>query len=200
MENLINFLLNLFSDNVILFSPIAGFLSEDILLFIVILASVQEISMSVFLIVALFGLIGIIIHDSLLYYFTNLKFFNRFSAKFSSSNNSLIKLIRGFDKSKYLVPLTFSKFIYGLRTAAVILFSRNRKFKHFLLYNSIATLIWLIVMLPIGWLAGQGFSFLLKTAANIEKILAMIFILIVIIWAVGRMFKHEAKVQISNSN
>jgi len=52
----------------------------------------------------------------------------------------------------------------------------------FLIYNTLSLIIWSILMVPLAWLAGRGFSTLLHVATRLEKIvaLAILFVLIII--------------------
>ena len=194
MEIVINSLVEFFARNVILFSPLAGFLSEDILLFLVVIASLNNASIWSFFIISILGFIGILVHDILLYYLSNREIINKLDRRFRFSKGYLTSFINQFSGIHYITPLIFSKFIYGIRTAAVILVSKKeKKFTNFLFYDSIATLVWLIIMFPLGWLTGQGFSFLIKATRNIEYILAIVFVLFIIIYLVSKIFKRKVK-------
>lgn len=190
-EIIINFFLN----NTFLFSPIAGFLSEDIFLFLIVFVSANGINFSKLIFIGFLGLIGMIFHDIILYNLTNLNIINKLSHKFNLSKNSLISFVNKFGKGHYFIPLVFSKFIYGVRTAVVIFVSRKeKKFKSFLFFNSFANLIWILIMLPIGWFTGRGFSFLFETAQSIERVFAIGFVIILIIYIVSKLFKRKAKI------
>lgn len=191
----VDFLLEFFADNVILFSFISGFLSEDVFLFFVVLTSVKDIGLLSFLLIGVLGFIGIALHDSILYYLTNHHLITKLSNKFKLSKISLMAFIDRFGGKNYLIPLIFSKFIYGIRTAGVVLVSRKeKKFRTFLFYNSIAIFIWLCVMLPLGWLTGRGFSFLFEAVRDIEKILAVAFIIVIVIYLISKIFKRKVKI------
>src|SRR3989344_2186456 len=178
-------LIGFFVKNVVLFSFVAGFLSEDVLLFLIVFASANNIGVLYFLIVGFLGFIGILAHDSILYYLSNHHRINRIEKSLNLSKSYLISLINRFAGNNYFIPLVFSKFIYGIRTVAVILVSRKEKrFGSFLFYNSLATAVWLFVMLPVGYLTGKGFLFLSGNVKSLEHILAIGFIIIIVIYVV----------------
>jgi len=62
------------------------------------------------------------------------------------------------------LSLLFIKFLYGTRIMAILYLSMRRmRFLTFLLFNTIGTIIWLVAIILVGWLAGKG-------VANIDEI------------------------------
>ena len=65
---------------------------------------------------------------------------------------------------KIFLSLLFIKFLYGTRIMAILYLSMRRmRFLTFLLFNTIGTIIWLVAIILVGWLAGKG-------VANIDEI------------------------------
>ncbi len=51
------------------------------------------------------------------------------------------------------------KFLYGTRILTIIYLSLRRvAYRSFFIYNAIGSIVWLMVMISIGWLIGKGFS------------------------------------------
>src|SRR5690554_5482161 len=93
-------------------SFIAGLLSEDILLFFVILASAGKINIWV---VFLFGFIGIVFHDTIVYFLSKFRVISEIKKKMNG-----LPFLSRLENKRYLVPLTISKFVYETRLAAVL--------------------------------------------------------------------------------
>ncbi|HBB37747.1 MAG: hypothetical protein UV82_C0013G0035 [Candidatus Magasanikbacteria bacterium GW2011_GWD2_43_18] len=91
--------------------------------------------------------------------------------------------------------LLFIKFLYGTRILTIIyIASRKMNFWLFLLYDAIGTVLWLCVMLAIGWAAARGthnWSPLFERTGYALGVLAITLILahIVITWISKRVLK-----------
>ncbi len=181
--------------NLALVSSIAGFLSEEVLLFFIILSGVGVTNLWI---VALFGFIGIIVHDSVFYFFACSNIIKKLNTKikFSENNKGIVLFIEKLGNGGYFKPLLLSKFIYGTRVPLIFYAAhREKNFGKFILYNILTVLCWFLIMAPIGWLAGQGFSKLLRVVRGIEKVLAVILILAIIVYAVRKLVNRGIKTE-----
>ncbi|MDP4039447.1 MAG: hypothetical protein Q8P57_02605 [Candidatus Pacearchaeota archaeon] len=188
---LLELLLIYFSSNLVLLSLIAGFLSEDLFLFVIILSGVGFLKLEI---IVLFGFIGVLIHDAVIYFLAKSSIVKKINGKlkFQEKNRMVKKLINNLDKREYLGALIFSKFIYGARIGFVIyLAHREHSLKKFLLFNGFACFIWFLIMVPLGWLAGQGILRLLYIAKGIEKIFVIILIVILIGYVLRKFISFE---------
>lgn len=179
--------------NIALVSAIAGILSEDVLLFFIILAGTGVTNLWT---VVIFGFIGIIIHDSLFYFIARSDIVKkwRMKIKFSEKNKGVILFIERIGNGGYFKPLLLSKLVYGTRIPLVFYVAhREKSFGRFTFYNTLAVLSWFLIMAPFGWLAGQGFSKLLRIARGIEKILAVILILTLIVYVVRKLVSRKVE-------
>jgi membrane protein DedA with SNARE-associated domain len=71
-------------------------------------------------------------------------------AKFTSS------IAKAFPSNPFAILLLY-KFMYGTRVLTILYTSSMKMpYAKFALYDSIGTLIWLFVLVPIGYLVGQG--------------------------------------------
>ena len=167
-----------------------GVLNEDALLFIVLLASQSDAS---FWTVALFGFLGMMTHDTLIFFMTLSPLMQRFGRYInrSTSTQGLVKIIERLGRRHYFIPLLLSKFIYGTRTPLVIYASnKERRFFPFIFWNALAAGIWCGILFPIAWIAGQGFSRLLFVFRGIEKILGLILIAALLVYLVNVLVKR----------
>ena len=125
-----------------------------------------------------FALLGTVLSD-LFWYFGGmyfLKITHQWSL-FQNGYNKLSAFVDKITKHKPFLVLIFIKFLYGTRFLILIYIStRGVKLKTFLFYDIFGTLLWLYVIIPIGWLAGKGVYNFIPIYRNIGYI---IFILIV---------------------
>ncbi len=177
----------------ILISIIAGILSEEFVLLLALLSGYGFVGIWK---VAVFGFIGVIVHDVAVYWFGRLPVTRRFFKKFGQASHHQKKLgfIFRFLKQKYYLPLLLTKFVYGTRVAFIVYLSqKERNFWRYFLVNLIAVAIWFVIMVPLGWLAGQGFSHLLTIAKGIEKLFGLIVILIMLYFLVHKLVMRMLK-------
>ena len=179
--------------NLALVSSVAGFLSEEVLLFFIILSGVGVTNLWI---VMLFGFIGIIVHDALFYFIAHSNIIKKLNTKikFSENHRGIVLFIEKIGRGGYFKPLLLSKFIYGTRIPIIFYTAhKEKRFGRFLLYNMLAVLCWFLIMAPVGWLAGQGFSKLLHIARGIEKLLAVVLILAIIVYIVRKLVIGKEK-------
>ena len=189
---LISLLLN-YGPYGLLASLVAGILSEDLLLLLIILAGASLKDLGI---IALFGFIGAIIHDCAIYFIADSNIMKKFNKKikFSKRNKGLMLFMERLGNGGYFKPLALSKFIYGTRVGIIFYaVHKEKKFRDFMLYNTLAVLIWFVVMVPMGWLAGRGFSGLLEIVNGVEKILAATILVVVIIYIARRLLSKKIK-------
>ena len=84
-----------------------------------------------------------------------------------------------FGQRPFLV-LLFIKFLYGTRILTIIYLSlRKVPLALFILFDTIGTIIWLAVMLTIGWLASQGLGNLFPILQKTEYALSLLVVIII---------------------
>ena len=77
------------------------------------------------------------------------------------------------------LALLFIKFLYGTRILTIIYLSlRKISFGTFTLFNAIGTVIWLSVIIPIGWLTGKGIADFVPIFNKLEY--GLIFLVLVV--------------------
>jgi membrane protein DedA with SNARE-associated domain len=78
------------------------------------------------------------------------------------------------------LTLLFFKFLYGTRILMILHMSVAKlPFWGFMLFNALGTLVWLAVMVAIGWLAGRGLVDLLPFVQGVEILVTGVIILLI---------------------
>lgn len=161
---------------------VAGFLTEDLLLFFAFLAGTGDLSI---IAASIFGLLGILAHDAFVYWcaYSSLatKIFERWKPK--ERYRGIATFLKKLGRGHYFFPLVLSKFVYGTRTALVVYAARSEHSTvRFFAFNALAAAIWIAVMMPLGWLAGRGVSVLAFIVRDIEKVLGIIVLAMVVVY------------------
>lgn len=103
------------------------------------------------------SLFGTLLSDTL-WFFCGQTIF-KMAHKWERYKNTYDTMLRNVEKltgKKPFLSLLFIKFLYGTRILNIVYLSiRKIPFSTFLLFDTLGTIIWLAVLLPIGWYAGQ---------------------------------------------
>lgn len=128
------------------------------------------------------SLVGTVASDSIWFLFgqTFFKFTKRWEKYQDKYQTFLIKLEKTTGQKPFL-SLLFIKFLYGTRILTILYLSiRKMRYSTFLLFNTIGTTIWLLVMITIGWSAGKGLAGAGPIFSRIEYIITALIVLIVL--------------------
>jgi membrane protein DedA with SNARE-associated domain len=80
----------------------------------------------------------------------------------------ITEAVRKVSRGSHLLAIIFTKFLIGTRVVLILYISRtNIKFSTFILYDTIATIIWLTIVASIGYLSGLGFTYLSGVIENV---------------------------------
>src|SRR3989344_7628269 len=104
------------------------------------------------------SLAGTVASDSLWFLLglTFFKFTKRWE-KFQDKYKLFLAKLEKITGQKPFLSLLFIKFLYGTRILTIIYLSiRKIHFGRFLIFNTVGTILWLFVMIGVGWLVGQG--------------------------------------------
>ncbi len=95
----------------------------------------------------------------------------------------IMEAIRKVSRGSHLLAIIFTKFLIGTRVVLILYVSKtNITLRDFMRYDLIAILIWIVVVIPIGLLAGLGYNYISKTLENIYAGIGFaLFILIVFV-------------------
>jgi len=104
------------------------------------------------------SLAGTVISDAI--WFLSGQAIFRLTNKWSKNQKKYQSLIAKLDKitgQKPFLSLLFIKFLYGTRILTILYLSvRQIGFWAFVIFDTVGTIFWLVVVISIGWLAGKG--------------------------------------------
>ncbi len=116
-------------------------------------------------------------------------------ARVSPSYRSLEARIESLSHRNDIAILFISKVLIGTRILVLAYLSvRSISFKRFIAYNSIATLIWSLILGFAGWFAGLGFYALggvENVFAGMLYIAAFLGLVYTILWLIRQFIKHS---------
>ena len=139
--------------------------------------------------VFLLSLVGTLASDAIWFLFGNTIF--KLTRKWQANQKKYQKLITRLDnltRNKPFLALLFIKFLYGTRILTILYLSTKKiSFWKFLFFDTLGTILWLIVMIAIGWMAGKGIAnfapFINKTEYALPAIVVLIILSkLVTIW------------------
>lgn len=104
------------------------------------------------------ALLGTVLSDTLWFLF-GAKLLSRFNdAKFlKKEREKMSGFVQRLVGERPLPALIMVKFLYGSRVAMILyVASRGMSFATFTFFNAIGAVVWLLVFIPLGYLAGRG--------------------------------------------
>lgn len=167
-------------------SFLSGFFGEEAVLFLTFLASQ---SMERGEIIFLLAPLGILCVD--LIYFT----IGRLGWAKKSDGKAIIKQKKNpswvsklAEKSTFLT-LAVTKFVFGTRVAFMIYLGAKKQlsYKRMILYELIAAYIWAAVMVPLAWLAGQGFTKGLDIVKDFSTIVGISLLFVAAVYIIDKL-------------
>ncbi len=173
-----------------LVSFFGGFLSEELLVFLAILSGRGTLP---FWIVFVFGYLGALSMNSIWFFLGKSRFGKKISSWFSK-DKKILENVDYINRRRHLFYLIATKFVYGTRTASAVYYGmKGMNYKKFILYDSIAVLVWALIMLPAGWMAGNGFARLLNISKGIEKFAAFILVAFLVVYVLNHLIRNIIK-------
>lgn len=169
------------------------FLGESVIISCGFLAAQGILNMPYVFILAF---LGTVISDSLWFCCGKLIFWKKKNFIDDKKYNKLVKRIDQITGKKQFWALLFIKFLYGTRILTIIYLSIRRiKFSIFTFFNSLGTILWLSVVLTIGWLAGKGYGNVVPVFNGVKYLLIGLIILLILYRVVSQWItKKIAKV------
>ena len=172
-------------------SYLGGIAGEEVLLFMAFLASHFSVPMAAML---FFGILGILTFDSAMFFFSRSELAQNLKEKFPIVRKyaKVPLLIEKFWEKYTFLTLAFSKFIFSVRIPLVAFLSRRgMDYKKFIIYDIGAVGLWAVVMVPLAYLAGKGFSYGLDIARNFFSVIGVAIMFIVIVYLLNRVIIDE---------
>lgn len=187
-------ILMLFFQHSYLLSYLGGIAGEEPLLFLVFISSLSSQTTIPIWIMILFGIAGILTFDSALFLFsrTDLASYIFHRARFIKKYAALPQIIGNLEGKYHLLTMMFSKFIFSVRIPLVAYLSRRgMKYKKFIFYDIISVTAWGVIMIPLAWLAGRGFSKGLGIAEDAIIAVSIALMFVAIVYLLNRLIMDE---------
>ncbi|RMD67537.1 hypothetical protein D6817_01300 [Candidatus Pacearchaeota archaeon] len=148
--------------------------------------------------VFIFSFFGTLLGDFAWFTLSRTKLIGRYLKKRQVKNFYVhFKKVASFiSAGKHFIAVVMAKFLYGTRVLTVFyLRSENIKSARFMAYDSVATLLWLSVLVPAAWLAGKGVSMVLESVKNVQFAIAVSLGVVIVFYFAGKhLIKALAKV------
>lgn len=117
----------------------------------------------------------------------------------------LTQAITRMSRGSKLISLILIKFIVGTRVVLIFYFSRTTMtLKYFLEHNFIAIFIWLLAVIPVGYLSGLGFTYISHILENIYAgigfLLLVIFLFLTLQAYLKKFFAREGQEVVDEKN
>jgi membrane protein DedA with SNARE-associated domain len=145
-----------------------------------------------------FALLGTVISDTLWFLLGKKVLKNsQFWKKKEEKHKHTIDRIDNIAHGRLFRILCIIKFVYGTRILSIVYLSvRSLQLGKFTLYNSISSLMWLIVVITIGWVAGKELINLYPVFRQLEYLLGALIVLIIIskivmVWVTKRILSEK---------
>jgi membrane protein DedA with SNARE-associated domain len=171
-------------------SYLAGFLGEEVVLFLAFLASQ---SMMHIRIIYILGPLGILTMDIVYFSLGKTGILRKLKEKISflGRYTKMPARVVGFSEKHPLLTLTMTKFVYSMRIPMMIYHSaRGMKYRKFIFFDFIALEVWAAVMIPLAWLAGRGLSRGLDIVKDFSKIVGIALIFIIVLYLINLAITH----------
>lgn len=147
------------------------------------LAAQNVFSTFIFILLSFFGVLS---SDILWFFLGRTVFVQRIiSHRYATSAISAIhQIMRKMSHGSDLVAFIIAKFLVGTRVLIIMYLSATKiEFRNFVRYDVVAIILWLLVVIPIGFVAGLGFTYLSEVFRNVYA--AMGFILLILVLLIG---------------
>ena len=179
--DILKIILEYISQYPILSSLLVGiFTGEEVILVLAFLSAQGVLPLWV---VFVFVPLGTFICDAFFFFLGRTKFVNRIKEwkHFSKGYEKVDANVGRLTKDRHIFTLFYTKFIYGTRIATLIFLGlKGISYSQFFKYNLIITILWAMIVIPLGYFAGKGYGIILNIFRSVE--LGLLFILIFIIF------------------
>ncbi|MDP2789473.1 MAG: hypothetical protein Q8O46_05570 [bacterium] len=156
----------------------------EIALFVFSFLAAQNVISMTFLV--LLSFLGVLASDSMWLFLGKTRFMQKIILhRYANPTISLIALaIEKVSRGNHMLALVFVKFLIGTRIVMLLYISNlPLSFLKFLRYNALATLLWLLVVIPIGFISGLGFTYIAKVSENLYAGVGFVLLILIIIVA-----------------
>lgn len=137
--------------------------------------------------VLIFSYIGTMVSDWIWFYIGYKGFGKKMESRsgFQKNLRRVERVIEKITKDNHFMTLLLTKFLYGTRIITIIYLSREKlKFWEYTKLNSIVSLFWLVIIVPMGALAGRGSYNFINIFKDTQKTLLLILIAVIILYII----------------
>ncbi len=111
---------------------------------------------------------------------------------FSKGYEKLDAHIGKLTKDRHIHTLFYTKFIYGTRIVTLIFLGlKEIKYSKFFKYNIVVTIIWALIVIPLGYLAGKGYQIIVDVFRSVELGLLFILILVIVFFTIKKWISNK---------
>ncbi len=104
----------------------------------------------------------------------------------------IFEAVRRTSRGNHFIALVLAKLMPGTRILMIMYMSKSDiVFSKFALYNAVAILIWLLVIIPIGFISGAGFTYLADIFKNLYVSVGFVFLVVIIIITIHLWIKKQ---------
>lgn len=143
---------------------------------------------------ALSGVFANLVYDLFFFFIPHLSFLKKikipkyFSKKYKKANKKIISI----ENKNTLLVLLSSKFVLGTRNITLLSLGSNKiNPKKFILESLVASLIWVFLILLLGFLGNKGFILINEESTGIPKILLTAGFLLIIVFIILNRYFHS---------
>lgn len=135
----------------------------------------------------IFGFSGSFLPNILWFYIGNVNMvrkISRYNRHAESTSQIITEAVRRVSKGSHMIALIIIKFLVGT-PVILVLYAKETgiKFKEFMYCQSVAMILSMLVIVPIGYLSGQGYSYLSDVFQNVYAAIGFLIIVAFIIAA-----------------
>lgn len=132
----------------------------------------------------IFSFLGTLSSDSIWFLLGNSKLAQKVftSRSLGATVGVITSAIERMSRHNNFIKLILCKFMVGTRILILVYMRRNNlSFNRFIKFNIFAVLLWLLVIIPIGFLSGLGFTYLAEIFQNLYVGVGFLLLIIIVI-------------------
>ena len=155
------------------------FTGEEVILILAFLSAQGVLPLWVVLV---FVPLGTFLCDTFFFFIGKTRIVNRLKEwkHFSRNYKRVDEHVGKLTRERHILTLFYTKFIYGTRIVTLIFLGlKGTSYSQFFVYNLAITILWAIIIIPLGYFAGKGYTFIIDIFRSVE--LGLLFILLSVI-------------------
>ena len=180
--DIFNWVISIAAENPIIVSFLVGLLTGEET--VMALSFASAVGVLPFWIVLVFATLGMFVCDTFFFAVGKSRFAHRV-LEFKKIKEGYKKIDESVEKITLKHPillLLYTKFIYGTRIASLLFLGiKQTSWIKFLSVNLAIAMLWGLIVIPAGWLAGKGFRIILDIFRNVQLGITFVVLTIILI-------------------